>query len=234
MTKPSPTCWLYLNCEDMTGKPAAKCPNRRKCRINAKHSDNLSCDLPYTYQQYDPVYDRLFDIKENHLLVHAPLEEEAKEAGWCPAKPLFYSYQNNALWIGIDPDTRYFRLMPKEAESLGFARAESTPYSLNSEPGKLHVTRYVPWCTYPKKFLDAGWSPSLELPYYIQAEDIGKEGDDYPIFKGLYVAFGINQPEYEEAIAAGWHSPVPLPQYDIDPDEGFDDDNEDNWTEDVW
>lgn len=231
MTSPSPTCWLYLNCEDMTGKPAEKCPNRRKCRVNAKHSDNRYCQLPYTYQHIDPRYDQLFDHEERHLEVHHQLvSEDAIEGGWMWPERLFYSYQYNTLLIGEAYKTHFWLYIPPEAAALGFAKAEVTPYALNSEPGKLIVTVYEPWCTYPKKFLDAGWAPALKLPYYVQENDIGKEGDDYPIFKGLYVNVSTEQSEYKDAIAAGWYPPRFLPQYD-DPDEGFDDEDND-WCED--
>lgn len=231
MIKPSPTCWLYLNCEDMTGKPPDQCPNRKRCKRNAKHSPNYYCELPYTYQKIDPQYDQLFDHEEKYLVVHRQLlSEEAIAAGWMAPERLFYSYQNNTLLIGICPRQHYFLLLPLEAEAMGFARAEHTPYGLNSEPGRLVVTRYEPVCTYPKHFLEAGWAPSLNIPYSVIERDSSDDTDDPILKRGLYVGFPSGKPEYEEAIAAGWHPPVPLPQYDTDPDEGF----EEYYDEDEW
>jgi hypothetical protein len=224
MSSPSPTCWLYLDCYSMTGYTADQCPNRRDCRVNAKHSDNRSCDLPYFFSTTDPKFDRLFGHPEHRLtVVYCP--EEALAAGWHPGEELFWVYRDNVLWIGQDPKYPYFRDIPPDAK--GFARAERTPYALNSGPGKLIVTRYTPPETYPHHFLEAGWSPALDLPYFIFEND-SSDSHDPIVAKGLYVAFDSQQPEYKEAIAAGWHPPVPLFEFE-DPDHDFYEDDDDEW-----
>jgi hypothetical protein len=232
MTNPSPTCWLYLNCEDMTGQPAEQCPNRKRCKRNANHSENRSCELPYHYWQVNPQFDQLFDHPgDRRLTVLCFIDKEAIAAGWHPAEELFWVYRDNTLWIGNDPKSPYFLKILPEAKELGFAQAESMPYSLNSETGKLHVSRYVPWCTYPQKFLDAGWCPAIDLPYCIFETD-SSDSPDPIVRKGLYVDFPFEQREYHEALEAGWHPPCPLFEFE-DPDHDFyGDDEEDDFDHD--
>ncbi|MHC5777967.1 hypothetical protein [Nostoc sp.] len=53
-------CWLFLDCESMTGIPAEECPNLESCKNNALHSQNRWCFLPY--QKWIPEIDQLFEI----------------------------------------------------------------------------------------------------------------------------------------------------------------------------
>lgn len=221
MTKPSPTCWLYLNCEDMTGQPAEKCPNRRKCRVNAKHSENRSCDLPYWYCPLD--FD-FFSYGQQVLTVQYTLEPEAIAAGWQTAEPLPWHRQHDGLWIGFNPNTYFFIPITPEAQAAGFARAEDTPYSSNSKPGEIIVTDYYPRGLYPRHFLKAGWYPADKLPYYTIKKSRGNPDNS---IAGLYVSFPVTDSTYQEAIAAGWYPPLSLD--DLADEEDDDEDDEDEW-----
>lgn len=227
MIKPSPTCWLYLNCEDMTGQPSEKCPNRRKCRVNAKHSENRSCDLPYWYCPLD--FD-FFSYGQQVLTVQYTLEPEAIAAGWQSAEPLPWHLQDDGLWIGFNPNTSFFIPVTQEAQAAGFDRAQHTPYGLNSKPGQIIVTDYAIRDLYPEHFLKAGWHPAINLPYYIIKKS--RSNPDHSI-AGLYVSFDIRDSAYKKAIAAGWYPALSLTEYDLDPDDE-DDEDEYNCTEDEW
>lgn len=53
-------CWLFLDCEILTGIPAEECPNAESCKHNALESQNRWCFLPY--QRWLPEYDQLYKI----------------------------------------------------------------------------------------------------------------------------------------------------------------------------
>jgi hypothetical protein len=132
------------------------------------------------------------------LRVHHSCSEEAKAVGWHPAVDVFYDYRPGELLIGKDHHGSY-RKIPEAAKAVGFAKAEETPYWLNSQPGKLIVTRYHPMSSYPSKFKEAGWHPAIELPYFILPD-----WDDRQVLV-LTVSFAHEDPAYAEAITTGWH-----------------------------
>ncbi|MBD2451158.1 hypothetical protein H6G76_29315 [Nostoc sp. FACHB-152] len=184
--KPDTDCWLFLDCEVMTGKPPGKCPNYKQCKQNALHSSNRTCILPFSY------------TNKTCLVVNQNISEEAKSGGWHPAVGLFYEYEDKTLLVG-----KKYWTVPESAQALGFAKAEATPYWLNSKPGYLYVTRYTPASEYPSKFKEAGWYPSIDLPYSIHPDwDDWKNEQKISI---LEVDFNVDAPEYIEAIAQGWY-----------------------------
>ena len=202
---PETDCWLFLDCEQMTGKPPEKCPNRKQCKQNALHTSNRSCNLPY--QRWLPTPDQLFSIPTLQVLNSA--SEEARAAGWHPTFDLFYEYRHGGMWVG-----RFFNggspRIPEEAQALGFATAEDTPYWLNSKPGYLFVTITASGGErYPAKFKDAGWYPAIALPYYIMPDwNLGS-------VSVLKVSFPIDDPDYQDAIAAGWYPASELPIHPV-------------------
>lgn len=202
---PDTDCWLFLDCFEMTGRPPEKCPNRKQCKQNALHSSNRSCSLPY--QRWLPERDQLFSIPTLQVLKSA--SEEARAAGWHPTVDFFYEYRDGGLWIG-----RFFNgglpKIPEEARALGFATAEDTPYWLNSKPGYLFVTHTAPGGKfYPAKFKNAGWYPAVDLPYYILPDWSDKS------VSVLTVSFPLDDPDYQDAIAAGWHPACELPIHPV-------------------
>lgn len=127
------------------------------------------------------------------------ISAEAKEFGWHPAENLFYEYKDKCLIIGL------MGAIPEEAKQLGFACSKSMPYYPNSSPGCLHVTRYSPMSSYPPEFIEAGWHPAVSLPFDRYFEDGNICGLNI-----LKVWFDVNDPEYADAIALGWHPPCSI------------------------
>lgn len=199
LPKPVETdCWLFLDCQVMTGQPPEKCPNRKACKQNALHSSNRSCYLPY--EVYDPkLGDNLFDCRQ--LVVSSvTCEKSALAAGWHPAESLFYDIsRKGVMLIGKMFHGNLNVKIPEAAALLGFARAEETPYWLNSKPECLVVTRYCPMSSYPTHFKEAGWYPAVKLPYCILPD---WDNRDVSVLK---VFFPDDDPEYAEALAAGWY-----------------------------
>lgn len=184
-------CWLFLDCKEMTGFPQGKCPNFKACKENALHSENRYCNLPY--QRYLPQFDQLFTHPVTYVSFNLD-EPTAKEAGYISPSKLFYEYKDNNLLIGKEFDSPYHLSIPKEAEELGFARAEEIPFALNPKPG-LYVTQCHHLDDYPRKFIDAGWYPAIDLPFF---NNIGK----------MIVCFDTDDPAYLEAINRGWYPAI--------------------------
>ena len=184
-------CWLFLNCEVLTGFPPEKCPNRKNCKQNALHSHNRSCSLFYEYDHEDSNYRKLIVRK---------IPDYALGLGWEQADPLFYEYEEGSLTI--------CRTIPEEAQALGFAKSQVLPYEPHSRPGYLWVSKYH-GRPYPPEFKEAGWYPATELPFYRYRDPEDR------LVKVLSVNFRTDDPEYSEAIAAGWHPAVELPSIAI-------------------
>lgn len=184
-------CWLFLDCEILTGKPPEKCPNYKSCKHNALHSQNRWCFL--ACQMWFPDRDQLFKIPTLEVLAWIPTE--AKEAGYGTAIEICYSYKDSCLTIG--KDEHGFSLdISEEARALGFAEAEKIPYKYwrLRECGKLEVNYYS------RTFKELGWYVPVFLPYHFKHDlDTGK------VF--LEVDFNHTLSEYKEAIACGWYPP---------------------------
>lgn len=150
-------CWLFLDCQVMTGYPSDRCPNYRKCKHNALHSGNRTCILPYTRQLWN---EDDFLPQENYLRVD--YDSDAIEAGWQCSTPLFYSYNQQRkileVWDDLYP-------IPLEAKQLGFAEAQLLPYYYCDRQKKLTVKSFVLKGQELADFLAAGWHHAIELPY---------------------------------------------------------------------
>ncbi|MGB3205197.1 MAG: hypothetical protein WBB28_09430 [Crinalium sp.] len=200
-------CWLFLDCEQVTGKTPDKCPNHKQCKHNALNSNNRVCRLPYTFQHWHPKKDGLFKNEEYWLVVDRDAPEEAYEAGWYPPISLFYEYINNILIV-----KRFSNSLPKPdqeiAKQLGWAEAHSLPFHYFEEDQRLAVIGYIQMASYPQIFVDAGWYPAVDLPYYYLEANIFNE------FNLLKVCFDgkTENLDYVEAINLGWHPAVDLPQ----------------------
>ena len=150
-------CWLFLDCQTMTGYLPSECPNYRTCKHNALHSNNRTCNLPYTRQLSNEDF---FLPQENYLRVDC--DSEAIEAGWQCSTPLFYSYSQQRkileVWDDLYP-------IPPEAKQLGFAEAHLLPYYYCDRQKKLTVKSVVLKGQELAVFLAAGWHDAIELPY---------------------------------------------------------------------
>lgn len=192
--KPDTDCWLFLDCEIVTGKPLEKCPNRKQCKQNALHSSNRKCELPFGFRVQDG---------KTYLAASPRMPEEAKSVGWHPAIELFYEYKDGILLIGKS----FFgnRLtIPEEAKALGFAQAEEPCYGYSDN--YLHVFKYPSVGTeFPAKFIEAGWYPAIDLPYYIHPDWGNWANPNSRKFSVLEVKFDVDAPERAETIAHGWY-----------------------------
>lgn len=200
-------CWLFLDCQAMTGLPPSRCPNRKACKQNALHTPNQTCELQYTYHPPNPRYDdELFFCRNAHLRVHANCPPEAIQLGWYPGEKLFYQYRDGKLVVG-NPEGGLAIAIPPAAQALGFAVAEHTPYGFNSRPGYLFVTGYRPMEKYPTEFKEAGWYPAMDLPYYFN-----QTFDDVDlVVRKMTVSFDIHDSSYSDAIALGYHPACDTP-----------------------
>jgi hypothetical protein len=127
--------------------------------------------------------------------VLSKIPEEAIAAGWHPAERLFYE-----RCYSKELEIPYFiisHLVPEEAIAFGFAPPQSLPYSFYQGPGTLIVLSYWPISMYPQEFVQGGWYPAIDLPYYHTSNG------------SLVVMFSTNTKNdndlYKEAIAAGWY-----------------------------
>lgn len=183
------SCWLFLDCEMLTGFPADKCPNIKSCKNNALLSQNRWCFLPY--QKWLPEIDQLWKIPT--LEVSHWVAPEAREAGYDSPVELFYTYSNKdlCLTIGRDEKGRYLEI-PPEALDLGFDRAEQLPYKVSK------ATLTVEIINNHRQLKARGWQEAVELPYALHHDmDTGK--------KFIKVTLDINSTKAQDAIDYGWH-----------------------------
>ncbi|NJQ96797.1 MAG: hypothetical protein HC784_01995, partial [Hydrococcus sp. CSU_1_8] len=85
-------CWLFLDCQVMTGYQPSQCPNYKNCQHNAIHSINRACAVPYH---------RFIDDEFRSLEVCVYVEPEAIAAGWHTSVRLPYRYKPGCLEVGI-------------------------------------------------------------------------------------------------------------------------------------
>lgn len=202
-TKPKPPdtdCWLFLDCEQMTGLPAEECPNRKNCKQNALHSANRSCYLPY--QRWLPKTDQLFEVPTLQVLNDA--SREAQAVGWCSSVQLFYSYRPGEMVIGK---------VPVEAQAFGFESAVHLPYSAAPYYWDIRISvLMVVFDVKDPRYQDAiriGWYPPDDLPY-----EIFPKSKEYN-FSVLTVRFSLHDTRYADAIRAGWYSACELSDSDL-------------------
>lgn len=200
-------CWLFLNCEMMTGSPPEKCPNRKACKQNAMHSSNRVCKLPYEIEKWHPILDE--ELK-SWLVVRYDMPEEAKSAGWHPAENFtkYYVYKNRCLWVGReDWDGWYCPNLPQELTVLGWATSVELPYWFINvwQDDRGSYRNYLEVITGIAVHQENGWYKALKNLYY----KMSKCGNLFSCDE-LHVSFPTDDPNYSEAIALGWYPAVDL------------------------
>jgi len=181
-------CWLFLDCEILTGIPADECPNTESCKHNALESQNRWCFLPY--QRWLPEMDQLYKIPT--LEVDYWVAPEAAEAGYSPPVSLFYAYEDSFLGIGEDREGKRIGDVPPEATELGFARARYLPYKVSKGVLTVEIINDL------RLSRDIGWGEAADLPYALHHDiETGK--------RFIKVDFDINSTKNQEAIDSGWH-----------------------------
>lgn len=204
-------CWLFLNCEALTGKPVDECPNYNTCKEAGQDSPHRKCVLPYTYEQ-ESYYHGLKVL----WVRRCELPQEAYEAGWHTAKYIPYvrgEYQINSnefipiLTVEIIKNG-LTEGEQKEIHRSGWQKAESIPYHW-SEPWQekryLAVKKYP--LGFPEKFIEAGWHPAINFPYHCFMVTW-----ETPNYFHLEVNFNAENPAYAELTSLGWYPPVNLPE----------------------
>ena len=170
-------CWLFLDCQGMTGHPPSECPNFMDCRRQALASPNRVCKLPYLVQHFNPVSYPDFKVELCVLRVLLNCSsEESLAAGWLPAEPLFYtrnempysfSYGKVVYGKTLSLTIAYEEMMgtppvshhvPPEAKRLGFAEAVKLPYRFDPA-GCLRVL-FDPSVPSNAEAIAAGWYPA--------------------------------------------------------------------------
>lgn len=177
-------CWLFLDCQVMTGYPPKRCPNYIACLNNAQNSVNRSCSLPY---------ERWLPSNNRYLYVIPFYKHESQSAGWHPAMKIPYEYEKGKLEVGWFQDGVAFYL-EDEAVKAGYQIAEDLPYTVMNNPKQLLVKKCV-----GKAQAKGGWGSPVDLPMRRR-----KEPDRWE------VDFLRCDSSYKEAIAAGWHPPEPI------------------------
>jgi len=172
-------CWLFLDCQEMTGYPPKKCPNYKNCKHNALNNINRVCVLPYH---------RFFESKAlSFLEVCVYVQPEAIAAGWHSPVRIPYRYKPGYLEVGMFIGD-LIPCLEKEQIAAGYAIAEELPYIILKNK-KLLVKHFR---SQAKK--EAGWCASVNLPYCCKRKP-----------KRWEVDFDQADERYREAIAAGWY-----------------------------
>jgi hypothetical protein len=173
-------CWLFLDCQVMTGYPADRCPNWADCKQNALHTDNRYCWVPY----------EVFDFNDHReLMVMRAREPEHKTGGWANPCGIPYLWNPGELIVG-GMLADLVGSVDEEAEKYGYAAAIKIPYSYDPDTKELKVEICL-----TKAHQEAGWGRAVLLPYQYDLAT-----------KTLEVSFVWAEVENKNAIAAGWHS----------------------------
>lgn len=177
-------CWLFLDCQVMTGYPPSQCPNYKNCKRNAKHSENRECFLPY---------DSFDEGDCQKLIVWITPSTEAQEVGWQRPCELPYLRTNEALIVG-GFEARIICSIERQAQEGGWEVAEFIPYYWDSQLKAFAVRGYL-----LESHKKAGFGRAVDLPWN------RKRGP-----KRWEVDFLIDDSDYKDAIAAGWHPAISL------------------------
>jgi hypothetical protein len=171
-------CWLFLNCQVMTGKTPSQCPNYRHCKYNALNTMNRVCALPYH---------RFVDNGLVSLEVCASVQIEAIAGGWHQPVRLPYRYKPGYLKVGIFTGDLIPYLDRNHIEA-GYDIAKDLPYIV------LEHKQLVVKHALSQAQKEAGWRTALDLTYRRRKNP-----------KRWEVFFDSLDPDYTEAIAAGWY-----------------------------